>query len=130
MPTRYRVLVADDYETVRVLWRDALRKPVDAYEVVTAGNGHDALEEIVRMPFDLIVTDIAMPGMDGVELTQAIRQLGHRIPVIWITASRIPNLAQEAERLAVHRYLFKPLEVDEMRQVVAAALEDPQEETI
>jgi DNA-binding NtrC family response regulator len=67
--------------------------------------------------------------MDGVELTKAIRQLGYSTPVIWFTALDVPNMAERAERLAVYCCLYKPLQVDEMRQAVANVLEDPQKES-
>ena len=129
MRTRHRVLIVDDEEDILFLWRGALLTPTGAYEVVTACDGCDALEEIARMPFDLLVTDIRMPRMDGVELTKAIRQLGYQMPVIWFTGVDTPNLAQKAERLGVYCCLYKPLRVDEMRQVVAEALSDSQKET-
>ena len=128
--TRYRVLAVDADPVVLFLWRNVLLRPAGVYEVVTAGDGCDALEEFTRVPFDLVVTDIAMPDMDGVELTKAIRQLGHEIPIIWFTALGVPNMAEEAERLDVYCCLCKPLEVDEMRQAVADALEDPHKEKV
>jgi CheY-like chemotaxis protein len=101
---------------------------VGAYEVVTVCDGCDALEEMVRMPFDLVVTDIRMPRMDGVELTKAIRQLGYKIPVIWITALDVANIVEETEHLSVYCCLYKPLRVAEMRRVVADALTASQKE--
>ena len=129
MRSRHRVLTVDNAETVLFLWRNVLLQPVGAYEVVTAGNGHDALEEFTRGPFDLVVTEVRMPGMSGVELTEVIRQLGYKTPIIWLTGLGVPNMAGEAARLDVHCCLYKPLEVHEMRQAVADALEDPQRET-
>ena len=126
---RRRILIVDDDEDILFLWRGALLTPTGAYEVVTACDGCDALEEISRMRFDAVVTDIRMPRMDGVELTKAIRQLGYQIPVIWFTGVDLPNMAQQAERLDVYCCLYKPLKVDEMRQAVANVLEDPQKET-
>ncbi|MCL7452709.1 MAG: response regulator [Anaerolineae bacterium] len=124
----HRVLVADDDEDILFLWRNALLMPVGAYEVVTVCDGCDALEEIARMPFDLVVTDIRMPRMDGLELTKAIRQLGYKIPVLWITARIVVDMAEDAKRLGVYCCLYKPLRVAEMRRVVADALAASQKE--
>ena len=126
--TRHRILVADDEEGIRFLWRGALLKPPGAYEVVAVCDGCEALEEISRSPFDLVITDIWMPQMGGVELTEAIRQLGYQIPVIWFTARGVPNIKKEARRLGVYCCLHKPLRIDEMRRAVADALAAPHQE--
>jgi len=128
--TRHRILVADDEEGIRFLWRGALLKPPGAYEVVAVCDGCEALEEISRSPFDLVITDIWMPEMSGVELTEAIRQSGYQIPVIWFTARGVPNMKKEARRLGVYCCLHKPLRIDEMRRAVADALAAPYEEAI
>ena len=126
--TPHRVLVADDDGGIRFIWRNALLKPAGAYEVVTVCDGCQALDEITRAPFDLVVTDIRMPRMSGVELTEALRELGYRITVIWITARGVPRMAEEAERLGVYCCFYKPLCVDRMRQIVADALADSPKE--
>ena len=99
--TPHRVLVADDEEGIRFLWRHALLKPMGAYEVVTGCDGCEAVEAIKQAPFDLLVIDIWMPGMNGVELTEAIRQLGYRVPVIWFTARGVPHMVEKAELCTV-----------------------------
>ena len=119
---RHRILVADDEENIRFLWRSALLKPEGAYDVVAVCDGCEAMEEVARSPFDLIITDIKMPRMDGVALTEAVRRLGYTMPVIWFTAQPMPGLDQEAGRLDVHCCLYKPLRVRTMRQTVADAL--------
>ena len=125
--TRHRILIADDEEGIRFLWRSALLKPVGAYEVLTVSDGHEALEALRRQSFDLVVTDLWMPRLGGVPLTEAIRDLGHQMPVIWLTGRGVPRMEEEAARLGVHRGYHKPLPVDEMRQAVAEALAALQE---
>jgi CheY-like chemotaxis protein len=119
---RHRILVADDEENIRFLWRTALLKPEGAYDVVATCDGREALEEVARSSFDLVITDIKMPRMDGMALTEAIRRLGYTMPIIWFTAQSMPGLDQEAGRLDVHCCLYKPLRVRTMRQTVADAL--------
>jgi DNA-binding NtrC family response regulator len=119
---RHRILVADDDEGIRFLWNNALLRPADTYEVVTVCDGYQALEAIGRMPFDLVITDIWMPGMGGVELTEAIRRLGYQGPIVWITAHGLSHLQEDAKQLDVYRSLDKPVRVAQMRQVVADAL--------
>ena len=122
----YRILVADDEEQIQFLWRSALLKPASAYEVVTVCDGCKALDQVMRAPFDLIVTDIMMPGMGGVELTEALRQLGYQGAVIWISALAVPEMAKQARRLNVYCCLAKPLRVAHIRQAVAEAIENSQ----
>lgn len=118
----HRILVADDEEQIRFLWRSALLKPPGAYEVATASDGCEAMEIVTRAPVDLVVTDVCMPGMDGVALTASIRQMGYTMPVIWITAFAAPNLTERARCLDVYCCLSKPLRVAKIRRVVAEAL--------
>ena len=123
MNVRKRILIVDDDE--RVLWvlHDALVRVEDGYEVVTARSGREALHEFGKQPFDLVITDLRMPGMDGVELTRAIRALDPGAAVIWITAYGSHEVRDELARLAVYDCLDKPLEIAEIRQVVREALE-------
>ena len=70
-----RILVVDDEEQVVSVLRDSLRKLGQDYEIVTAQNGYDALEVVKKTSFDLVITDLKMPGMNGLELTEAIHTL-------------------------------------------------------
>jgi DNA-binding NtrC family response regulator len=123
MSVRKRILIVDDDE--RVLWvlHDALARMEDGYEVVTAQSGREALHEFGEQPFDLVITDLRMPGMDGVELTRAIRALDPGAAVIWITAYGSHEVRGETVRLAVYDCLDKPLEIAEIRQAVRNALQ-------
>jgi CheY-like chemotaxis protein len=95
----------------------------DGYEVVTARSGHEALDQFKERPFDLVITDLRMPGMDGVELTRAIRAFDPGAAVIWITAYDSHEVRDETVRLAVYDCLDKPLEIAEIRQAVRDALQ-------
>ena len=123
MSVRKRILIVDDDE--RVLWvlHDALVRVEDGYEVVTARGGREALHEFGEQPFDLVITDLRMPDMDGIELTEAIKALDSDAAVIWITAYGSHEVRGETVRLAVYDCLDKPLEIAEIRQVVREALE-------
>lgn len=119
----YRILVADDDEQMRFLWRGALLKPIGAYDVVTATDGCQALKELTRASFDLLVTDLKMPGMGGLELTMALRQAGHQVAIIWISGLAPHDMDEQAERLGVYCCLRKPLRVAQIREAVAEALD-------
>jgi CheY-like chemotaxis protein len=118
------ILVVDDDEQILLVWRGALEGCAEAWRVETARSGHEALEKIRAASFDLIVTDLRMPGMDGCDLTVAVRGLAGNVPVIWITAYPQPGALAKAEALAVRRFLNKPMSVAQIRQVVAQTLEE------
>jgi CheY-like chemotaxis protein len=121
---RKSILVVDDDEQILLVWRGALEGHAKHWHVETAQSGLEALAKIRTTAFDLVVTDLRMPGMDGCDLTVAARQLVGDIPVIWITAYPQPGALAKAEDLAVCRFLNKPMSVAQIRQVVAQVLED------
>jgi len=123
MDKQKQVLVVDDDEQILIVWRGALEERAEQWHVETARSGHEALEKIGSIAFDLIITDLRMPGMDGCDLTVAVRQLVGDVPVIWITAYPQAGVLARASSLAVHRLLNKPLTVAQMRQIVAEALD-------
>ena len=117
-----RILVVDDDERVLLVLHDILAGLGSQYEVVTAQSGYEALDKARKTPFDLLIADLRMPGMDGVELTEAIKALSPSTVVIWITAYGSQETSAEAQRLGVYRCLDKPLEVAEIRQIALEAL--------
>ncbi|MHB0856812.1 MAG: response regulator [Anaerolineae bacterium] len=118
-----RILVVDDDD--RVLWvlYHTLARLGGDYEIVPAHDGLEALNEASKKPFDLLVTDLMLPGIDGVELTKAVRSLNPAVAVIWITAQASGNVVREAARLSVFHCFSKPTEITEIRQVARKALE-------
>ena len=123
MGSRKRILVVDDDERVLFILHDALKKLGQDYEVVAARQGSEALDEASRAFFDLLITDLRMPGMDGAELTKAIKTLSAGTVVIWITAYGCQKTYADAERLGVYLCLDKPVEVTAIRRVVLRALD-------
>jgi two-component system response regulator GlrR len=121
--TQKQILIVDDDPHILFVWRAALARLSYPCSVETATNGLEALAILKERAFDLIVTDLRMAVMDGHELTEAVRGMDERIPVIWITAHRLPCTAVHAEQLAVYRCLDKPVSVAQMRQVVCEALD-------
>ena len=121
---RKSILVVDDDEHVLFVWRGALEGLAKHWHVETAQSGHEALEKIRTTAFDLLITDLRMPGMDGCDLTKAARQLIGDIPVIWITAYAQPQALTLADNLNVRRFLNKPMSVAQIRQVVTQVLAD------
>jgi DNA-binding NtrC family response regulator len=129
MNRRKQILVVDDDERVLLVLRRALMRLSDGCEVVTAHDGREALDKAESVLFDLVITDLRMPGMDGVELTEAIRALNPRTAVLWVTAYSCYELAEEAARLSVYDCLDKPLKVSEIRRIARKALASGEVET-
>jgi two-component system, NtrC family, response regulator AtoC len=112
-----RVLVVDDDESILF----ALRRIVSrrGWEPLVARSGAEALGLVDRA--DAVVTDLCMPGMNGLELIRALRQRDEALPVILVTAQ--DNFAVEAKRAGAYDYLTKPFDVDTLAMALDRALE-------
>ncbi|MDH7498970.1 MAG: sigma-54 dependent transcriptional regulator [candidate division NC10 bacterium] len=115
------ILVVDDKEGMREFFEIFLRK--EGYQVSTAARGEEALELARAGRFDLAISDIKMPGMDGISLLKGLRELDPQLPVIMITAYPTIESSIEAMRLGAYDYLIKPFSNDEIRIKIAKALE-------
>jgi YesN/AraC family two-component response regulator len=120
-----QILLVDDEESVLFVLYNGLLRLDDVYEIEIdkAHDGREALDKVKERRFDLIITDLRLPGMDGVQLTEAVRELDPDVVVIWITAYDCQRARRDAERLGVRRCLDKPLEIDEIRETVREALQ-------
>ncbi|GAB6063983.1 sigma-54-dependent transcriptional regulator [Deferrisoma palaeochoriense] len=120
----YRILVVDDEPIVRRSLRKVFRGP--AYEVEVAASGAEALQRVQEVPFDVVLTDLKMPGMSGLEVLKAIRILQPRARVIVITGYATVETAVEAMKEGALDYLAKPFTPEAIREKVRAALESPE----
>jgi len=120
--TRNRVLVADDDREMLEMVSRVLSHL--GLEVVTASSGADLLEKVAEQgSFDLVVTDVAMPWMSGLQVMHSARTAGMRCPVIVITALRNHRTADQVETLGAEvRRLNKPFSVGELEETVRALL--------
>jgi DNA-binding response OmpR family regulator len=114
-----RILLADDEQSIQTLLSFPLRK--DGYEVTTAADGREALARFNEGRFDLVVLDVMMPRMDGLEVCRRIRAR-HTVPIIMLTAK-----AEEIDKvlgleLGADDYITKPFSLREFRSRVRAAL--------
>lgn len=112
-----RVLLVDDEGSL--LLTLAANLELEGFEVVVAESGERALEIVAKQPFDLVLSDIRMPGMSGVELFQRIRQREPEMPVVLMTAFALEELVDQALSQGAFMVLPKPFSIE---QVVAALL--------
>lgn len=119
-PTRGRLLlVDDDPHALRGMAR-LLR--AHGFEVSTATNGHDAARLVVEQSFDVILSDIAMPGMDGIQLLREVRTHDLRVPVVLITGEPAVSTAIQALEYGAFHYLTKPVRYEDITSVADKAL--------
>jgi DNA-binding NtrC family response regulator len=116
-----RILIVDDETGVRESLRMVLK---DAYDSVAVASGADALEALANGPFDVVLLDIVMPGMDGLELLEEVRSRYPRVPVIMLTATKTVKTAVGAMKLGAFDYVTKPFDVDELRVILDKATEN------
>lgn len=119
--TGYRVLLVDDEEDLLKLWR--VRLESGGYEVITALSGEEALTRFSVSQPHVVLTDLRMPGIDGLALFEAIRELNKGVPVIIITAHGSIAEAVEATRHGVFSFLTKPLDGKDLLEEVGKALQ-------
>jgi two-component system response regulator PilR (NtrC family) len=119
-----RVLVVDDERSMRELLAIVLRR--EGYEVVAAENGRSAIAVLGKDPVDLLISDIKMPDVSGVDVLKAAKQIDRDLPAIMITAFASTETAVEAMRLGACDYLSKPFDVDELKIKVREKLESRQ----
>ena len=119
-PERPRVLIVDDEATIRDLLSKTLA--LAEYDVDLASDGRTALERLRIIPYDLLITDLKMPGVDGLAVIREARRLKADIPVIIITGFSTEASAIEAVNLGVSGYLTKPFRVPRVLAAAAKAL--------
>ncbi len=113
------ILVVDDERSMRDFLKILLEK--EDYDVQTASNGIQALKVIQDHTFNLIISDIRMDGMDGLELLNAIKEQQPSLPVVMITAFASPDDAVFAMKNGAFDYISKPFNVDEIKSVISSA---------
>ena len=111
-----KILLVDDEEIVCVPICDELREA--GHQVSWDGTATSALKRLQQEPFDVVITDLRMPGMDGLELLQIVKQQYPGIEVIMITAYATVANAVEAMRLGAYHYVMKPFRIEELLVVL------------
>lgn len=114
------VLVVDDEPHMRRVLEIMLKQA--GYKVFVAGNGREALRLIRESPVDLVITDLRMPEMDGIELLGCMRKEGSTIPVIVITAFGSVESAVEAMKVGASDYMVRPFDVETLELTISRVL--------
>src|SRR5687767_202176 len=120
-PAKPRILVVDDEPSMRDMLRIVLRR--DGYDVVVAENGREALGVLERERVDLLLSDIRMADLSGVDVLRAARQMNRDIIAFMMTAYASTETAVEAMRLGAVDYFTKPFSMDELRLKVRQQFE-------
>jgi DNA-binding response OmpR family regulator len=114
------ILAVDDSRAVRTLLRREVRDL--GVEVVEAEDGVQALERLRTYRIDLVLLDVTMPRMDGVETLRAMREAGNRTPVIMLTSESSTSVVDRVLGLGVSDYVLKPFKPDTLKEKVQQLL--------
>lgn len=116
-----QVLVVDDEEIARQNLEYILRK--EGHQVATAANGQEALDQVKVREFDVVITDLKMDKMDGLQLLESVKQLSPQTEVVMVTGYATVGTAVDALRKGAAHYLSKPIKLDELRNTVREIIE-------
>ncbi|MBF4992459.1 sigma-54 dependent transcriptional regulator [Methylophilus sp. QUAN] len=117
---QHTILAVDDEPHMRRLLEISLRQA--GYRALSAGNGREALELIQQQQIDLVVSDLHMPGMNGLQLLEVIRKQYERLPFIMVTAQGEIKTAVEAMKLGASDYILRPFELETLEIAIQKAL--------
>lgn len=111
-----QILVVDDEEIARTNLEYILRK--EGHQVATAANGLEALEKIKAQEFDVVLTDLKMEKMDGIQLLESVKQIAPHTEIVMVTGYATVSSAVDALKKGAAHYLSKPIKLDELRATV------------
>jgi two-component system response regulator (stage 0 sporulation protein F) len=111
-----KVLIVDDQNGIRILLMEVFGS--EGYETFQAANGKIALEIVEKEPPDLVLLDMKIPGMDGLEILKHLKTMNPDIKVIMMTAYGELDMIKEATELGALMHFTKPFDIDEMRIAV------------
>ena len=122
-----QILVVDDHFEMLEFLRSMLETSNHDYQVLGVPSAEEGFFELRRTPFDLVITDVRLPGMSGFELVRRVKAIRPDIPIVMITAYSSTQGKREAESLGVYRYFQKPLDTGTLLAAVHTALYGEQE---
>jgi YesN/AraC family two-component response regulator len=126
MPNQYgrpkRILIVDDEPTLVFFLKQGLQESQLGYHVDGASSGEEALTRLTYNTYDLLVTDLKMPGISGFTLVEVARSLHPHINVILMTAFGSQEVQDESEQLKVNGYLIKPFPTSQLQEMIQEIL--------
>ncbi len=117
-----KILVVDDEAPIRKLFCEALTGK--GYQVSSVSSGEEAIVLLKKQKPDLIILDIAMPGMNGIETLKEIRGIDNKVDVVMMSGVATDEMEREAREIGVSGFLFKGLTVDRFLNAVAKLLDE------
>ena len=121
----YQVLIVDDEPIVKIALRSMLDWSTLGFHIcATASNGQEALEMAEKYRPDLIICDLKMPVMDGLEATRKIKAVNPTLPVIAVTAYAYDHDREKALQAGCNDYMTKPMDVTELKQKLSEFVKD------
>jgi len=120
MKSRPKILLIEDDASIVGGLKKELR--VEGYEVAVAERGDKGLAQAKEQPFDVVITDLKMPGLSGLELVEQLHAAKPKLPIILMTAFGTTETAIEATKLGAHEYLLKPFDMAELLDLVAKSV--------
>ncbi|WDP88563.1 MAG: sigma-54-dependent Fis family transcriptional regulator [Desulfobacter sp.] len=116
-----KILIIDDDDQLRTSFSNLLRE--EGYDVVSAASGEAGLEIVETTPLDLVILDVRLPGINGIDAFKAIKKIDATLPVIIVTAFGTTETAIEAIKAGAFDYLLKPFDVPEMLAMIIQAVD-------
>ena len=114
MEAKKKILIVDDDEGIRLVYQEELE--IEGFAVETAMNGDQALEKFKTAPPDLVILDINMPGMNGIEVLRQMKEVNASLPVI--LSSAYPEYKQDFGAWASDEYIVKSVNMDDLKAAV------------
>lgn len=121
-----RIIVIEDQEDLAALYEASLKKA--GYEVINAYTGEEGVAEFQAGGADVIMLDMTLPEMNGVQVLQEIRNLSTSVPVVVVTGETSDETRQQCERLGDNEYLTKPADYKSLLHTIRRSLSEPEEE--
>lgn len=117
-----RVLIVDDEKRLAMSLGQTLQLDFPACKVDTASSGEEALSVLASNTYNLIIADVRMPGVSGLDLIKGVRYLDATVPIILMTGYGSASLRRQAARLGVDHYVDKPFDIDVLMTMVGEFL--------
>lgn len=118
---KYKILIVDDQYGIRLLLSEVFSK--EGYLTFQAANGIDAIKIVKSQPPDIVLLDMKIPGMDGLEILKNIKKIDQDIRVIMMTAYGELDMLEEATKCGVITHFTKPFDIEQLRDAVAEVLD-------